>query len=678
MTRSAIIALCLLAIPTGAHAQGLRQPARLDLQPLFGEGTLVGDGWVPVLVEVENRTRADQRGALALEVGDYRGTTMRRHVPLHVPAGQTRLVQVPVFTGAPGAVVTSRFEAGGRVLGRAQRSVDYAPSDRSVVIFSDPPRLRGSLLDLDVEIVDPVNGARQVRFPVGTVRFDPATADPILPERATGWSTVKLLVASGPALARVSAPQRAAIEDWLRTGGVLLVFPRSEADARLPWLASLAGEIASDGEPWPVSGWVPPEAFRFRCVGAAHYPAGCARGVGRGQVYVAAYDGESPLAIESGVTRAFVSSLLASDVGQAPALRYGRGTDELDQRYWSETGSFGSLRAALDPNQAFRPALVLVAFVLLFYVILVGPLNFRWIGARNRPTLALVTTPLAATSCVLVLLAVGYLGKGITMRHRRLEVVEALEGETRAPARRYTGLFSTRPGTFELPIEAGAETLRIGGGSGQGPLHRTEGGRELLGDFRAGLWETTFLREDRMRDLGGAIRFERGGEQLTFVINESGEALEGAFVVDEGGAIYEVGDVLPGTRAPIPSRAVRSLASWMLLGPDSDAPRAIAASSGLDPGDSDERARLRGLVHLLGNQFVPRGAPVLYARMPAGRETLGGVFAAEVDQVWLRLSPRLDGAYVPPPTLEEGVTLEEPLLEAGDAGEPAPADGGAP
>ncbi|MCB9595209.1 MAG: hypothetical protein H6719_21000 [Sandaracinaceae bacterium] len=694
MRRLLLITLAL-ALPASASAQSLRRPARVEAHALFGEGTLLADGWGTVLVEVENLTRNDQRGQLELSIDSYRGQAMRRRVPLDVPAGQTRRALLTVFTGGSGNTVSVRYEEGGRVLARASLSVDYSPAEHSVVVFSDPPRLRGALLDLDVEQYGP-GGSRALRYPVGTVRFDPATADPLLPESAAAWSTVGLLVASAPALARVSAPQRAAIEGWLRSGGELLVFPRSDADLRQPWLTSLVGEIATDGEPAAPGLWVPEAGPRFalRCTGTQRTEAtGCARSFGLGAVHVAAYDGESSVAIESGRPRALVSALLVSNQVQRPALHFARGTDDLDQRYYSEQGTFGSLRAALDPNQGFRPALILVAFALMFYVVLVGPLNFRWVGKLNRPILALVTTPLAASACVLVLLSVGYVGKGVTMRYRRVEVVEALEGEASGFGRRYTGLFSTRPGTFALPLDdARTLTRRIGGGSGDGPIHTQDGGHERLVDFRAGLWETTFVREDRLLELGGGVRFERDGQLLTAVVNDSTEALEGAIVVDTSGAVYVVGDVAPGTRMPIPRTARGSLNGTMMLGPESDAPRTLVSLMGGED-DSDERARARGVMHLIGQDFVPRRAPVLYARLTAPRERVGGVFTPEVDQRWLRVQPRdevpeLRSPPEPEPDYDYDVDrFDEPEPVVTDAPdlepdvEPTPeaaADGGAP
>ena len=75
----------------------------------------------------------------------------------------------------------------------------------------------------------------------------------------------------------------------------------------------------------------------------------------------------------------------------------------------------------------------LVAIVLLLYVIVVGPLTFRWVQRRNAPALALVTTPAVALGCFAVLLAVGYVGKGVRMRYRRVALRTLRQIQERGP-----------------------------------------------------------------------------------------------------------------------------------------------------------------------------------------------------------------------------------------------------
>ena len=657
---SALLVVGLLSFATwspGLARAQLRVPARVTVESLFGQGTLLSDAYVPVLVTVENLTRSDFSGEVALDVRGYRGGAMSMTTPMDVPAGQTRHAVLTIYSSENGGAIRARYLVGGDVLAANTASVDYAPGGRSVIVFGDPPRLRGALLDLDVDELL-ATGARQVRVPVGTVRFDSATGDPMLPTAAGGFSTVKVLVASAPALERTNEAQRRAIEDWLRTGGRLLVFPRTEVDLARPWLTALAGLIVAS----PARGSSEPRALVFE--GGVRFELscgpsqreerfGCSAPIGLGRVYVASFDGTTPAAIESGVPRELVRSVVAAPDSVTATLAFGRGEDDLSQSYYSGAPIFGRLRAALDPNEGFRPALGLVALLLFLYVIVVGPVNFRWVQKKNRPTLALLTTPVAATGCAVLLLVVGYVGKGVTMRYRRVELVEAIEGETRVPARRYTGVFATRPGSFDLPgPRDGSLVRRIGSDSGRGPVHRVGGSGVVLSDFRAGLWETAFLREDRIVALDGPLRFERDDRRLASITNGTSSPLMGAIVVDTSGSVYVVGDVPPHGSAPIPLAPALGLGQYNVMALGRAEVRELARHTGLD---EDQEDALNGVINLCGNVFVPPDAPVLYARLPARRERLGGLFSPELDMRWIRLMPRLEGAAVvpaPAPVLE--------------------------
>lgn len=691
------LAAALLLLGAAPHASRAQapEPVRVRLDPLFGDGTLLTEAWVPVIVTVENRRRTDFAGAVHLEVRSYDGGRTRHVAPVDLPGGATRRVVLDVFCARTGATLRAAYRVDEAVLGRGSASSDYSAGARSVVVLGDPPRLRGALLELDVfEPGDPGPSGRQIRVPVGAVRFDGATGDPMLPEDAVGWSSVRLLVAHAPALERASERQRRALGDWLRTGGRLLVFPRTEADLARPWLSAWAGPLAAASSDAPregaAGGLVPPEGapFSLAC-GEGQRPErfGCSAAVGFGRVFVAAYDGTAPAAIESGAPRELVRSVYSATPPVAPALRFGRGEDRLAQRSWSVEPSFGALRAALDPNESFRPALGLVALVLLLYVVVVGPLNFRWVQRRNRPTLALLTTPAAAVGCLVLMLIVGYLGKGVTMRYRRVELVEAVEGQRRAPARRYTGLFSTRPGAFDLPGPGDdAVAWRVGNRGDRGPIHRRGGGGVTLADFRAGLWETVFVREDRLLDLGGAVRFERDGARLAAVHNDSDRPLRGALVVDPAGRVLPVGDVAPHGSAPVPRASELTLGTPNPLGfgrAREHETRELARHFGLS-GEEDARY-VHGLVRLCG-PFVAPEAPVLYARLPVEPRPLADRFGPEAVHRWIRVAPSLRGAPVvpaPPPrddSMERGypgAPEPAPPADGADAGLGGPAAGDA-
>lgn len=650
-----LVALACLLVAAPAVAQTRPDPVRVEVGALFGEGMLLGQSYTPVLVTLENRTQRDLAGELDVRTESYDGGHERHVVPIDLPAGQTRQANLTLYVGPVRNRVSARYVVGGRALGRGAENVTFNGA-QGVVVLGDPPRLRGALLDLDVEEALP-HGPRQVRVQVGAVSMDARSGDPLLPEEPAGWASVKLLVASAHVLARVSDAQREAMADWLRTGGRLLVLPRSAAELDAPFLRELAGTVGA--EPSRAGSALVPEGVAHLALSCSEGQRvesfGCSAPVGLGRVYLASYDAMSAASIETGVPRELVRSVYAA-AETGPALAFARGYDSLDHdAYYGGASSFGALRATLDPNEGFRPALVLAALVLLLYVVVIGPINFGWVQRKNRPVLALITTPLAALGCMIVLLVVGYIGKGVSMRYRRFEVVELVEGQERAPARRYTGLYSTRPGSFDLPLTPRGEVAqRIDGGRQSGPTYVHDGSGVRLADFRAGLWETVFLREDRIVDLGGAIRFERDGRRLSAVVNDSPHALANAFVVDSGGELYRVGDVAAGTSSTIPrASTVSVLGSWYAA--------AETIRHAMPDLPEEGAPYLHGLAMLMMEDLVPRpdGAPVLYARVPVPPSSIGDVFAHEADHRWIRVVASMRGRAVAPapPPADPGAEL---------------------
>lgn len=639
MTRAWMVLACLLVAAPVAAQQ--RASIRVEVDGLFGEGTIADQSYVPLLVTLENPTARDLAGELELRVKRFDGSASHR-ARVEVPAGRARTSILTVFVPLRATDIEARFAVGGRTIGRGTASVTPADWTGSVVVLGDPPRLRGALLDLDVVLRTLDGSLRSTRVPVGVVPMDARSGDPLLPDDAAAWSSVGLLVASVPVLSRATEAQREAIADWLRTGGRLLVIPRSAADLTDRFVRDLMGNVGAE-ESVAASALVPDGVPRLalRCSEAQRVESfGCSAPVGLGRVFLASYDAMSVAAIESGVPRELVRSVYAASQSSPAALPFGRGYESLDGMDYAFS-RFDALRVALDPNEGFRPALALAALVLLLYVVVVGPINFRWVQQKNRPTLALVTTPLAALGCVLALLIVGYIGKGVSMRYRRVELVELVEGQRRAPARRYTGLYATRPGAFDLPATSGGEAHRIHGAGESGPIYVHEADGVHLTGFRAGLWETVFLREDRVVDVGGAIRFERDGRRLASVVNDTPHPLTHAFVIDGTGAVYRVGAIAAGGSAPIPRRSVGSLSRGGYYG-DYEIERLT------EPGE--HRPYLRGLAHLAGPSFVPARpeAPVLYAHVSLDPTSIGEVFAHEADHRWIRVIASTRGAAVTP------------------------------
>lgn len=655
--RASGLAIVLLQLGAGfALAQEGEAPVEVRVESLFGDELLFPNGHAEVVVILANRSRADFSGDVRVEIQDWQQPDEVYRVRVDLPARAERRVQVPVYLRQNGTQVRAVYEAAGRRFRSLPLTVGFNGAAEGIVVLADPPRVRSALLDLTDEQAEPgTTYVRSVEVPVGVVATDADTGDFLAPTSVVGWRGVKLLVASAPDLERLTPPQQAVLRDWLRVGGDLLVFPRTPEDLRGPLLRSLVGEVQwAEGPAVAVPGYevaVPPEAqgrsFSLGANSAGRLEAfGASFPVGFGRVFLASYDGASEPFTDAIETRRTAASILrrARRPGEdRPLFTFG-GADDSSLEWLGGMQSFRILRSALDPNESFRPALVLVALVLLVYVLLVGPINFSYVTKKNRPLLVLLTTPAAAAACLLVLLLVGYVGKGATLRYRAASLLELVEGEAEGPRRSYLGLFLARPTTFDLPAAPRGVTRLLFEGGTHRPVVRREGDAVSLVGLQGALWETLFVREETLQSLGGAVAFDRSDRNLTRVRNESGTPLEGAVVVDGVGGVYPVGDIPAGGSAAIAGSPTLSLRADnpTFYGPQDPHLVGMAEAMGLGP---EARPALRGLVQAAGGAMVT-GLPTLWARLPSTGEEVAGRFGPESELHLVRIVPRVPGAPV--------------------------------
>lgn len=639
-------------------------PVRVEVDGAFGDDALVGGGYASVIVEATNTTSTAFRGRVVVRAREWRSSAETYEVGLDLPAGETRRVLVTIFA-RDSAEIEARYEDElGRNLGLGSQTVSYGAGAPTVVLVEDRPIHRAELLELQTNIGDPTGAygymggsERTVDIPIGTVTSDARTGDPLLPDTALGYSTVAVLCVSVPMTARMSEAQLRAIEGYVHAGGRLLLLPRTETDLRTTLVSRFFDGVTSTAGP-ARSTLVPEAARALGCPpGSRVDGGGCSRSVGFGGVWLSPVEVALDPTRDHLAFRELVSAIVEHDATSAAVLRHGLGEDRAEESWMygsgGAPGAISDLRAALDPNEGYRASLVLIAVLLFLYVILVGPVNFRLVERRSQPTLALLTTPLLALGCAGSLLFVGYVGKGVTMRTRRLEILELSEGESLASARRYTGWFFTRPASLDVegpPRGAIRETL----GTGASPTVRLGATRTDLVGLRAGLWETPITREDHLVDLGGTVRFELDETRLAGIVNETRLALRGVVVVDNVGAAYAVGDVPAGGRAPIPtSTGVFVTEPSGYYGGDDDT--ALASLRQALSLTSDDDALARGIAGALGSELVGSLLPTVYAwAEPDAGPTSSPEFAVEWDRRLLRVVPdypasTLGGALPPLP-----------------------------
>lgn len=569
-------------VPSLTYAQGL------ELSVRNGFNT---EGSAFVLVDVINRSSREVRGTLELSLDENSGG-QRFRIGADVPPRDRRTFQFE--TGSTSGFLKARLREDERVIGEAESW--HGGNANSIIIFADPPRVQA--------ITNGLTGTREMNYgpeafdyATGTVDFD-AAGDPVVPRRVQGWRGVDLIVATARELERLDESQLEALRQHIFSGGRILISPGSPEEVRAPSVQRLAGDVHVVGNSLASAEalWQP-EYF------------GGGRALGFGYVWLCTKDINAPASV--GVAR--VDELLRKIVLRSPTVTPQLALYEAEStNRWQSGTSFRELRSALDPNASFRPALGLVAVLLLLYVVAVGPLNFSFVQKRGNPTLALITTPILSFGCLVLMLLVGFIGKGVTMRHRSITWVESLAGESQGIQRTYRGLYSTRPATFDLEVHG------IAAFAGNPSVMLTHdigpSGAETLTDIRASLWSTTLVREENIVPFPGVDFALREGE-LQSVTNRGEQPLLNGLIIGSGGRVFEIGDVGPGQTVSIPPAPTYFVSSGGEEG--------LARSMGFG---EDEEEIVGGQLRLVG--VMNTTSPVFFARVDQHEGTIA-LFAEE-------------------------------------------------
>lgn len=673
-----LAALASWALAAPLAAQLAPTPVEIAADGVFGRDAFLSGGYTTLAVRANNRTASAIQGEVVVEARTWDHIVSVHRAPLDLPAQQSRITTLTVPAFDDGLQFEVSYRAGGVSLARFTASLNYGGSARPIVLLDDPPRLRGPLVGTRVSLYEPqgyYGGPRETEVPIGVVTSDARSGDLVLPDSAAGWSTVLFAVGTVTALGGADETELAALEGWIRAGGRLVVMPTHAADLDHPFLRRTVGTLTREAEEASLGLLLGSDTPALHCPDTAVRELfGCQSRVGFGTIWVtdddlsqAAYASRPEV---QEIFRAIARSVAGGDDRVHAYMPFARGADRA-QDSWMPGPNVNAVRSALDPNEGYRPALVLVGVVLMFYVLLVGPVNFMVVERRRQPTLALITTPILAMLCVMVTFFVGYVGKGVQMRYRRVEFLDTVADSPIAVSRRYTGFFFTRPGTTDVELPPGAVALRIGSdGAGDGPRTREGADHRTLEDMRAGLWETAFIREDATTQLGGGIHFVLDGRRIAQVRNDSPLPLRGAFMTDLVGGVYRLGEIPAGATVEVPTTAT----SFLAIGerPSGDYWSGSNAFVGSLDAQSDVREAMLAILGM--SDEAPSGGllPVLYARLdPDAPPSSSPSFDGELDVRLLRVVPNLlpTAIYVP------GMT---PDIFTSTAAAPPPRPTGAP
>jgi hypothetical protein len=454
--------LAALALPVAAvSGEAATNPVTLTVHVGY-QDVVKGGAWMPVTIDARN-TGAGVDGMLEVQESlnaqpGVSGFTIYQE-PISLASGATKRLRLYLVENTTGATITARITQQGRVA-VSQDSATSATTSALIGVLSD----QSTTLDEFAAVHPGGIAARVVHLHLEDI------ADSSIPLRA-----FDILAIDDFATDSLTAGQRAAIADFVATGGDLLV------GTGAAWRKTLAG-VPTAILPLQVTGTTLVDANAaggtavelatgtvssgVAWLSDAGQPLIVERPVGAGEVTMSTFDwNQQPLAVSTSsptVLRQVMSRAFFAQVGSAqngPYMMMG----PVPMGFGSQT-SISTRSSALTPVLGNLPgldlpSLQLTGALVLIYVLLVGPVNYLVLGAMRRRALAWVTVPLIALLAAGGAYGAGIFTKGRSVQTNQIAIIHVQPGSDHAYQETYTGIIP--PGRGDYQATAGGERLLI-------------------------------------------------------------------------------------------------------------------------------------------------------------------------------------------------------------------------
>lgn len=461
----AVLTLLLGALPVPAAALGVRIAATAN----FG-GNYQAGRWVPLTISLAN-DGPDVTGTVVVEgTGTDERYSQRVALPNRSQKVVTLYAQVPTRV----SIVAAHFEAG-------NDRVDAPP------LTLLPARQGQSLIGVIAD--DTTAGTEYTRAIVaayGTATVEAVVFPPDqIPANTFGLDSFGAIIVGDAVTGRWSAEQRAALAGWVARGGTLVVSGGANWRKAVEGLGELPplrpndsrtvtglGGLGSGGGPggqWVLAtGELLAGATRVAEQGGV--PLVATRAWGNGTVISLAFEpGTSAFSGWSGASTFWRRLTLDSAL---PASL---------QEPFDGGGASSALNVLRDIPNLGLPPTWLLGLVLLFFILLIGPVNYLVLRAFDRRELAWITIPLLTLIFAVAIYGVGAFTKGRSLIVTSLSVVRVSPGARSAEVQAIYGLFTPSRGLRDVALPDGVLPS---------------------GFSESGLYDPS--------DLGGAVRFEQG------------------------------------------------------------------------------------------------------------------------------------------------------------------------
>jgi hypothetical protein len=583
------------ASPTAPAAP--RSDIAVEAVPMFGVPGAIAWGWNEIVVRIQNNGTKPARGTVEITSGQYgHDRTFHATAPYSAGAGASIHVRVPVHVVLFGEVHVRVLAEGGEGPPIAEATLGtFKPTGALLVDVSETSRLRGVIGEVPLSFLftapgSTSGGSTPPTLTVGSPRFDPATGDPMLPDRTALYSSADAVLMRSDLLARLSGAELDALAGFVLAGGTLAIAVVRPEDIRHPTLTAFAGgaitrrgvssealrEIdppsasSSFGAP---SGKVIPaaksptsdvsEALAGYYGGNLHGSSfGTSATYGMGEVHFLAFDPTRKPTVDDPWVQIRMVDLTRRAFDRRSTQIFRPGNDV--------TANYDRVRQQLDPNQSSRWAIGVAALLLCLYAVVAGPINFALASKAGRPLRALRHLPIYAAATFAIIVALGMFAKGINGRARHLTLIEAGGGMTKGSAQRWRGFFSSRAKELTVHTTDGSSVVSTAALSdaidSEDHLLVDRDGARLV-DVAALPWQTVVVREHGFASLGEGIALVRDGTSGVSVVNRSGRDLRGALLRLPDGTWFYAAKIKDGAKlassAATPIAASAPWSSWL-------------------------------------------------------------------------------------------------------------------
>jgi hypothetical protein len=555
-----------------AYAAG--PPQRFKLPSLVGMKVAVGyheqyrpSAWVPVRVALHNYATEQLRGTVTIPDGgggsQYSSPsfTSLYSASVVLPPSATKHITLYLPGQDVGDTVNVQFRLGTQIIARGMDS-PASTSDSTVTVgtLSSNPQLAAWIGQ-----GDPKAGH------VDVIGLSPAGLDPV----AGALATFDAIVVTNVDSAQLTRDQLVALEDYVQTGGSLLLIGGPDWQETLRPLppALVPGTLVSSQTLTNLSGLYAAGASGIprkpTIVSRLIHPRGSVvaqqsglplivrERVGSGRIIYLAFDpAVDPLVSWSGAR-----GLSTALVQQATPQVINRLADGASQS-GSFRGRFGAsiIRQELENAPgATRPTLLLLVLLVLLSILILGPLNFLLFRRLRKPEMAWIALPALAVVLLAVTVKTTLHFKGNLVLLNVVGVVQLNGASASHPAALYVGLFSSVRGGYHmvwngraLPQSLPQYSFDGGSGSAAPPLGvgLSEGAQTAV-DFPAmNMWSARSVALQTSVTIAGAVRsnlhVSRDGAIAGTIRNDTNLMLRAPAIL-AGNSVLRLADLPPHT-----------------------------------------------------------------------------------------------------------------------------------